>query len=180
MSSNPKREVFEELIREVRRSQTATDRFDQAVADALGLNRTDMRCLDVLEREGAVTAGRLAEATGLTSGAMTTALDRLERAGYAERVRDVEDRRRVLVRVTPAAQAEAGSYYTQHEALSEELYRNYTTEQMQMLLAFVRRGREFNERRAGEVEASLRDREPGRTRGRSSRPGQARRTRPRG
>ena len=96
-----KRKVFEELISEIRRSQNATDRFDQAVADALGLNRTDLRCLDILEREGSVTAGRLAQATGLTSGAMTTALDRLERAGYARRVHDASDRRRVLVEVTP-------------------------------------------------------------------------------
>ncbi len=50
--SREKRELFGELIDEVRRSQTATARFDQAVADALGLNRTDMRCLDALEREG--------------------------------------------------------------------------------------------------------------------------------
>src|SRR3979490_3402685 len=99
--SSRKRKVFEELIYEVRRSQAATDRFDQAVADAIGLNRTDMRCLDVLSREGPVTAGRLAEATGLTSGAMTTALDRLERAGYARRTRDATDRRRVLVEATP-------------------------------------------------------------------------------
>jgi DNA-binding MarR family transcriptional regulator len=80
------RKIFDELLDEVRRSQNATDRFDQAVADALGLNRTDMRCLDVLHREGAVTAGRLAEMTGLTTGAMTVALDRLERSGYARRV----------------------------------------------------------------------------------------------
>ena len=88
-----KREIFDELIEEVRRSQNATDRFDSAVAEALGLNRTDMRCLDVIQREGAVTAGHLAEATGLTTGAMTVALDRLERAGYARRVRDSRDRR---------------------------------------------------------------------------------------
>ena len=99
----PKRQVFDELIDEVRRSQEATARFDQAVADAIGMNRTDMRCLDVLEREGPITAGALAEATGLTSGAMTTALDRLERAGYARRVRDRGDRRRVLVELTPKA-----------------------------------------------------------------------------
>ena len=159
MSSISKREMFEALIGEIRRSQTATDRFDQAVAEALGLNRTDMRCLDVLEREGAVTAGRLAEATGLTSGAMTTALDRLERRGFAERVRDLQDRRRVLVRVTPAAHAEAGSYYSQHEALSEQLYDRYSRDQMQLLLEFIRRGREFNEARAAEVEADLRARE---------------------
>jgi DNA-binding MarR family transcriptional regulator len=99
--SRHKRHVFEELIDEIRRSQNATDRFDQAVADALGMNRTDMRCIDVLQREGPVTAGRLAEATGLTTGAMTTALDRLERAGYARRTRDAADRRRVVVELTP-------------------------------------------------------------------------------
>jgi DNA-binding MarR family transcriptional regulator len=159
MSSSNKREVFEDLIGEIRRSQTATDRFDQAVADALGLNRTDMRCLDVLEREGAVTAGRLAEATGLTSGAMTTALDRLERAGYAERVRDLQDRRRVLVQLTRSAQQNAGRYYEQHQALSEELYKRYSTGQLELLLEFVRGGREFNEARAAEVEAALCERD---------------------
>ena len=62
--SNRKRQVFEELLDEVRRSQNATDRYDQAVADAIGLNRTDMRCLDIIDREEPVTAGRLAEAMG--------------------------------------------------------------------------------------------------------------------
>ena len=86
--ASQKRKLFDELISEVRRSQNATDRFDQAVADAIGINRTDMRCLDVIQREGPVPAGRLAEETGLTTGAITTVLDRLERVGYARRVRD--------------------------------------------------------------------------------------------
>ena len=80
-----KRQIFEELVYEIRRSQAATDRYDEAVADAIGLNRTDMRCLDVIQREGPVPAGRLADETGLTTGAITTVLDRLERAGYAKR-----------------------------------------------------------------------------------------------
>jgi DNA-binding MarR family transcriptional regulator len=149
--SRDKRQVFEELIDEVRRSQNATDRFDQAVADALGLNRTDMRCLDVLEREGPVTAGRLAEATGLTTGAMTTALDRLERAGYAKRTRDTADRRRVLVAITAQA-ADAGRFYSEHAAQSERIYQRYTEAQLEMLLEFVRDGREFNEQHAVRLE----------------------------
>ncbi len=157
MSRN-KRQVFEELIDEVRRSQNATDRFDQAVADALGLNRTDMRCLDVLEREAPVTAGRLAEATGLTTGAMTTALDRLERAGYARRVRDTADRRRVLVEATPQALRDAGRFYSSHVALSERLYHRYTEQQLELLLEFVRVGREFNERNAAQIEQGNRTR----------------------
>ena len=97
----------------------ATDRFDHAVADALGVNRTDMRCMDMLEREGPLPAGRLAEAAGLTSGAMTTALDRLERAGFVRRVRDREDRRRVLVELTPEAGRVTTEFYSEHAAMSE-------------------------------------------------------------
>jgi DNA-binding MarR family transcriptional regulator len=155
VSSN-KRQVFEQLIEEIQRSQLATDRFDQAVADAAGLNRTDMRCLDVLGREGPVTAGRLAEATGLTSGAMTTALDRLERAGLARRLRDADDRRRVLVEMTPEAFRQAPSFYAEHIAHSERLYKRYTEAQLELLLEFVRDGRELNEREAARLEQRTR------------------------
>ena len=147
-----KREIFDELIEEVRRSQNATDRFDSAVAEALGLNRTDMRCLDVLQREGPVTAGYLAEATGLTTGAMTVALDRLERAGFARRVRDTADRRRVLVQLTPELLQRTGEFYGEHIAMSERLHQRYTVEQLELLLEFVRDGRQFNDRQAAALE----------------------------
>lgn len=150
--SRHKRHVFEELIDEIRRSQNATDRFDQAVADALGLNRTDLRCVDVLDREGPLTAGQLAHATGLTTGAMTTALDRLERAGYARRLRDATDRRRILVELTPQAGAHANQFYAEHAAEAERLYHRYSAEELELLLHFVREGREFNEQHAARVE----------------------------
>jgi DNA-binding MarR family transcriptional regulator len=156
MSSN-KRQIFEELVYEVRRSQAATDRYDQAVADAIGLNRTDMRCLDVIQRDGPVPAGRLADETGLTTGAITTVLDRLERGGFARRTRDPTDRRRVLVEVGPEAMAGAGDYYGEHAALGERLYRRYTEEQIELLLEFVREGRELNEREAAKLEARTRE-----------------------
>jgi DNA-binding MarR family transcriptional regulator len=151
-----KRQIFDELIYEIRRSQNATDRYDQAVADAVGLNRTDLRCLDVIEREGPVSAGRLADASGLTTGAITTVLDRLERAGYARRVADPNDRRRVLVELTPESQLHSGNFYAEHAALAEELYRRYTTEQLELLLEFVRGSSEFNERKAAELEQRTR------------------------
>jgi DNA-binding MarR family transcriptional regulator len=154
--SNKKRQLFVQLIDEVRRSQSATDRYDQAVADATGINRTDMRCLDVIEREGPVPAGRLAEETGLTTGAITTALDRLERAGHARRVRDPNDRRRVLVELTPEARQNTGRFYGEHAALAERLYKRYTEDQLALLLEFVRGSREFNERQAAKLEAETR------------------------
>jgi DNA-binding MarR family transcriptional regulator len=154
--SSRKRKIFDELIYEVRRSQAATDRYDQAVAEAIGLNRTDMRCLDVIQREGPVPAGRLADETGLTTGAITTVLDRLERAGFARRVRDPADRRRVLVELTPEAFHGAGDFYSAHLALAERNYKHYTEEQIGLLLEFVREGRELNEREAASLEARTR------------------------
>jgi DNA-binding MarR family transcriptional regulator len=155
--SRRKRDVFEQLLNEVRGSQNATARFDQAVADAAGLNRTDMRIIDVLDREGAVTAGRLADVTGLSSGAMTTALDRLERSGHARRVRDAGDRRRVLVELTETAQA-TNDFYSEHAAYAERLYQRHSLEQLELLLSFFRESREFNERRAAELEEASRGR----------------------
>jgi len=155
--SRRKREVFERLLAEVRGSQNATARFDQAVADAAGLNRTDMAIIDALDREGAAPAGRLAEVTGLSSGAMTTALDRLERAGYARRARDSGDRRRVLVELTEQAQT-LHRFYAEHAAYAERLYQRHSLEQLELILQVFRESREFNERRAAEVEAATRAR----------------------
>jgi DNA-binding MarR family transcriptional regulator len=154
--SRDKREVFDELVREVRLGQEATQRFDEAVAEAAGVNLTDMRCLEVLGLEGPVTAGRLAEATGLTSGAMTTALDRLERRGYARRVRDTTDRRRVLVEILPLAIDGASRFYGEHMAHSERVFTRYTKPQLELLLEFVRDGRQLNERAAAKLEARSR------------------------
>jgi DNA-binding MarR family transcriptional regulator len=151
-----KRQLYEELVYEIRRSQAATDRYDQAVADAIGLNRTDMRCLDVIQRDGPVPAGRLADETGLTTGAITTVLDRLERAGFARRTRDPSDRRRVLVELDPQARQGAGDYYGEHMALGERMYRRYSEEQLRLLLEFTREGREVNEREAARLEARMR------------------------
>src|SRR3954468_4449795 len=95
-----------ELTEELRLSGVTNDITDQVVADYLGLNRTDTRCLDIVERLDGVSAGRLATEAGLSTGAVTTVLDRLERAGYARWVQDPGDRRRVLVELTPSARRE--------------------------------------------------------------------------
>jgi DNA-binding MarR family transcriptional regulator len=95
----------EQLLAEIgaamRAMQTQTDNFDQAVADLAGLNRTDMRCLDLVDQAGGMTAGELARAANLTTGAVTAVVDRLERAGLASRVRDPEDRRKVRIEASP-------------------------------------------------------------------------------
>jgi DNA-binding MarR family transcriptional regulator len=79
---------------------TETILFHQAVADILGLHVTDHKCLDFIYRFGAMPAGRLAELTGLTTGAITGIIDRLEEAGYVRRTNDPKDRRRTIVEPT--------------------------------------------------------------------------------
>src|SRR5579862_3079248 len=80
-----------------RQLSAATILFHQAVADRLGMNITDHKCADILARTGPITAGELARRTGLTTGAITGVIDRLEKAGFVRRVRDENDRRRVIV-----------------------------------------------------------------------------------
>jgi DNA-binding MarR family transcriptional regulator len=152
MSRQTKADLIEELSREVRAAQGAVDQMDDAACRALGINRTDGRCLDVIDREGPVAAGRLAEASGLTTAAVTAVIDRLERAGYARRVGDPDDRRRVLVELTPLARERADVIWGPF-AMFREVLSRYTVEQLELLRDFHRMGREYNERRAAEVRA---------------------------
>jgi DNA-binding MarR family transcriptional regulator len=150
MSRQTKSELIDELTFEVRAAQAATDQMDDAACRALGINRTDGRCLDIVDREGPVAAGRLAEASGLTTAAVTAVIDRLERAGYARRVGDPQDRRRVLVELTPLARERAEVIWGPFEIFREVLGA-YTVEQLELLRDFHRLGREYNETRAAEV-----------------------------
>jgi DNA-binding MarR family transcriptional regulator len=96
-----KREDTIQAINEkFREMSTETILFHQAVADILGFHVTDHKCLDFIYRFGAMPAGRLAELTGLTTGAITGIIDRLEEAGYVRRTNDPKDRRRTIVEPT--------------------------------------------------------------------------------
>ncbi|MEY2443046.1 MAG: hypothetical protein QOJ46_2472 [bacterium] len=152
MSRQTKRELIAELADEVRAGQVAVDLMDDAACHAMGINRTDGRCMDIIDREGPVPAGRLAEASGLTTAAVTAVIDRLAKAGYARRLDDANDRRRVLVELTPLARERAGVIWGPLAELHEALSR-YTVEELTLLRDFAKMGREYNEQRAAEVRA---------------------------
>ena len=81
---SPTRErLLRELGDAVRANQRATDLVDEAAAELMGINRTDAKFLDLLDQHGQMSAGDLARECRLTTGAVTAAIDRLERAGYA-------------------------------------------------------------------------------------------------
>jgi DNA-binding MarR family transcriptional regulator len=90
-------EIIQAIVDKFREMSTETIMFHQDVADVLGLHITDHKCLDLIHRFGAMPAGRLGELTGLTTGAVTGIIDRLEEAGYARRTNDPKDRRRTIV-----------------------------------------------------------------------------------
>jgi DNA-binding MarR family transcriptional regulator len=102
-----KSSLVDELVREFRAAGNQDTAFDKLAAETLGVNDTDLHCLNIIENSGELSAGDLAARSGLTSGAVTGVIDRLERAGYARRVPDPADRRRVRVEVTPAFYARA-------------------------------------------------------------------------
>src|SRR5688500_5827036 len=83
----------------------------EAVADRLGLNPTDLRCLGLATSEPGLTPTRLAELAGLTTGAITGVLDRLERAEFVRREPDPSDRRRLRVQLVPDRLGELTAYY---------------------------------------------------------------------
>jgi DNA-binding MarR family transcriptional regulator len=97
---NKREEIIQAIIKKRREMSTETIMFHQGVADVLGLHITDHKCLDIIRQYGAMPAGRLAELTGLTTGAVTGIIDRLEKAGYVRRANDPKDRRRTIVEPT--------------------------------------------------------------------------------
>ena len=120
--------------------QDATDELDETVAGRLQLNRTDLRCLSVLARAGPTTASALADAAGLTRGAMTTAVDRLEGGGYARRVRDARDRRSVRVELTDKTRKTIDSLYGPLARDGLKMLQKYTASELAAIARYLDEG----------------------------------------
>jgi DNA-binding MarR family transcriptional regulator len=155
----PKRrqELEAELGSAVREFQRGSDEIDEVVTRLMGINRTDARAIDVLDEHGRMTAGELASRTGLTSGAITGVLDRLERAGYVQRTRDEADRRRVLVEPTSKARDAAREYYGPLAELNAPVLAGISDRELAAFVRFLRAANEISAAHA----ARLREREQG-------------------
>lgn len=127
------------LLAAMRRLGREIQRTEQAIADAVGINTTDLHCLEILRSRGPIPASELAEASGLSRAAITTVIDRMERAGFACRVDDPADRRRVVVELTPVSEEQGRQMFGDLMRSSLELHAGYTTEQLELLLDFVSR-----------------------------------------
>jgi len=114
--------------------------FQEAMAARLGLNATDYRCLDVILRQGEMTAKALAEEVRLTTGAITGIVDHLENAGYVERVENPTDRRSVLIRpiiTHRGLDKKLGETILSYRAAMAKLFGKYDSDQTAVILDFL-------------------------------------------
>lgn len=137
-------ELTERLMDLMRQASAYGLLIHQVIADRLDLIPTDLKCLDAARDEHRLTAGRLAELTGLSTSATTAALDRLERRGFVARVRDETDRRRVFVVSTGQHEAEVARLFAPLAEASRELLARYDDAQLALLVDFVTRLNEAN------------------------------------
>src|ERR1700722_10911004 len=96
-----RRRLESEFLLALRRAGSIMQLLGQMSAERIGINVTDLNCLNIVALTGAMTAGDLARATGLTTASITGVLDRLEEGGFVQRERDPHDRRRVIVKLNP-------------------------------------------------------------------------------
>lgn len=156
MSRRPsKEELIERVGMQFRLGQNRSNAFDQVAAGRLGINLTDLGCLDIIQRLGRATAGEIARDSGLTSGAVTAVIDRLEQAGYARRIRDEVDRRRVFIELTPKAERHAGEIYGPVAEDWQAQMRRLTVEQLELLLDFMSEGNEISARHIARVRREM-------------------------
>ncbi len=137
-----KQDLIADLNRAARETSGLGNVFANAVAERLGVNPTDVECLGVIASADDVTAGDLARATGLTTGAVTGIVDRLEKAGLARRARDAEDRRKVDVRMTAAGRSKAATLHGSLARAVDRLAARYSAAEIGLITRY------FDESRA--------------------------------
>jgi DNA-binding MarR family transcriptional regulator len=139
MARRTREELLKDLNQALRKVSAQSVLLSDAVARLAGLTSTDLECLDLLLLSGVTTAGALAAHTGLTTGAITAVIDRMERAGFARRQRDPNDRRRVLVEALPRYVQEIGPLYRGLAESTETLHSQYDDRQLALVVDYLSR-----------------------------------------
>lgn len=142
-------------MKAVRANQTADDMVDEGVVDFLGVSRSDGRCLDIVDRLGRVTAGRLAAESGLSTGAVTALVDRMEAAGYLRRRHDKNDRRKVWIEGTEEIAALTELLFGHLEGLARPLLDRFTPTELGAITDFLELSTYINRQRAALLQDHL-------------------------
>lgn len=131
-----------------RKISTQTVFLHQAIAQSVGLNATDTKCIDIILSypHGSVTAGGLSGMTGLTTGAITHILDRLEKKQFIKRVRDTRDRRKIFIRVRPESLEPLAPKYEEIGKAYMSLAEQYGDKELQLICDYMEKASEVSKR----------------------------------
>jgi len=135
------RAVVTEVQAELRALTTEIDRLDGLAADRFGLNRTDLRALDLIRSVGILSPTALAQALGITTGGVTTVIDRLEAAGYVRREPDPADRRRLVLQSNPAVIDLEAEIFGPLIRETQSLIASFSDAELATIADFLRRSR---------------------------------------
>lgn len=141
-SGSNARRLRQSVGESLRQLGSDVDRLDEAMAAWMGLHRTDLRCLEIASRAGRLSAGELAERAGLSTSTMTSVIDRVERLGFLSRIRDVADRRRVLVEVTDLGHQRGWEAFQGIMEGTQKVLAGYSADELRLLERFVGQIRE--------------------------------------
>jgi DNA-binding MarR family transcriptional regulator len=132
-----RRRLESEFLLAMRRSGSIMQLLGQVSADRIGINATDLNCLNLVALTGHMTAGDLAKQTGLSTASITGVLDRLEEGGFVRRVRDPHDRRRVIAELADGpGLREVGSTFGPVVKAWRATAADYSDDELRLLLEF--------------------------------------------
>ena len=139
MSRRKRSELIQAMVNEVRRFLAGGILFNEKVAAELGLNGTDLQFLNLLELQGSATPGDLARWSGLTTGGVTVAVDRLEKAGYVKRQPNPKDRRSTIIQPVPRRLLELYVIYKAKGELVVDVLSKFNDRELEVIMSFLKR-----------------------------------------
>jgi DNA-binding MarR family transcriptional regulator len=151
--TSKRKELVREVLAGLQRTSGQGVVLSQLIAEKSGLSPTDVETLGFLEQDGPITAGRLAELSGLTTGAVTRLIDRLEAAKYVRRRDDPADRRRVVVELNRARLKEFGPFYDPMREDSTKILERYSEKELELIARLLADMNDFGVRHAERIRA---------------------------
>lgn len=144
MPNARREELIAAVIAASQESSTTAVFFHTAIAERVGLGATDEKTLFILSGAGRLTAGELAQHTGLTTASVTSLIDRLERKGFVQRVRDPKDRRKIFVELNEGKLAELTQFFDSFQGRFGELLADYSDDQLAAIADFLTRAAQMS------------------------------------
>jgi DNA-binding MarR family transcriptional regulator len=139
MSTRKRSELIQAMVQEVRRFLASGILFNEKVAAELGLNGTDLQLLNLLELQGSATPGDLARWSSLTTGGVTVAVDRLEKAGFVKREPNPKDRRSNIIRPVPKRLLDLYLIYKSKGELVVNVLSGFNDRELKTIMNFLKK-----------------------------------------